>query len=201
MNTIGGVRTRLFRILLYWLVPTAAMDMMMLIGGWIVATLLIPVALLDGTGLGASLRWYFTDPLYMLLFCVVLGGIVGSFRAVWAQVETDHRRSGSLIGITMLAAGVGLPLIFILLTHLPDLFPRIVGCPFTQRESDVCGMQRAVFRVAGLLCGLVFGVLVGFGEWLALRRPVIRLWMWLMVPGTAWAVWCAVIAPALSSWE
>jgi len=191
-NSVSLVR--LVRALRHWLTLTVVMGMLIPVGGVAAAVLLIPLSLVYGTG---GLVWSFrADQLYPYLFGALLGAVIGSFRGLceWHESDEDAAHFWLLRGINALSVGVGLPLFFILINRLPDLFPDVVGCTFEGNFNGDCSFNADSFLVAGLLFGLAFGIIVGFAEWLALRRPAIRLWMWLSVPGVVWAFWCGLLA-------
>src|SRR4051794_10482058 len=105
----------LARILLAWLfgcLLTLAMASAMLLGTLIVlgaaggVSALLPLAY--GAG-GAAMRYG-----GQFLLGAVVGAMVGGFRTLWVQEETDELPFVRLMGINALWSGVGLPLFLLL---------------------------------------------------------------------------------------
>lgn len=153
------------RILLAWLfgcLLTLAMASAMLLGAFIVLGVAAEVSALLPLPDGA-VAWYGG----LFLLGAVVGAMVGGFRTLWVQEETDELPFVRLMGINALWSGVGLPLF--LLLYRPGESP--IGWMF-----------------------MGFGTILGVTEWLVLGRPAIQLWRWIGVAGIAWTLWWGLVA-------
>lgn len=124
----------------------------------------------------------------VILGILLEGLLVGSAQARVLRVLLDGLSAADWIKATMLGAGVAW-----LLGMVPSTLAALVASAPSSGATPAPEPSATVQYGLALLLGAVTGPVLGLGQWLVLRRHVVRAGRWIMANAVAWALGMVVI--------